>query len=314
MEGHSAPPLTENTGQSIAERAFGFAQSMRRMLGKYRGPIFAICAVLFLAGFWISAGRLDLSFSDLALQYIALSALIFIPISMIYGALNFMIMARGAGINIPFGKSLKISCVAAFAEFLPIPGGALVRGGAMMREGSGAVDAGLHVTVNALLWISCSAVAACFALGGFYTITHPVTLALGAGGALGVAACSWWLMQKAGGMIALAALMMRIIGLGIAGARLIAAFLAIGVAVQFLDLYPFVFATILGSAASIAPGGLGISEIVAASIAVLSTVPPEAAFLAVGLNRLIGFAVSGIATAIISVISPAERGDMRPPK
>lgn len=289
----------------MAGRALAFAQSARAALGAYRGPIFAICALLFIAGLWLSAGRLDLSLSDLALHYIALSALVFIPISMIYGALNFIIMARGAGITIPFGKSLKISCVAAFAEFLPIPGGAIVRGGAMMREGSGAVDAGLHVTVNALLWISCSALAACFALG----VVHPVALALGFGGALGVAACSWWLTSRAGIGIAMAALFMRIVGLGIAGARLIAAFLAIGVAIDFFDLYPFVFATILGSAASIAPGGLGISEIVAASIATLSTVPPEAAFLAVGLNRLIGFAVSGIATGIISLTSRKKPGD-----
>jgi hypothetical protein len=304
MEGHSASPIADEARAPMVARLFAFAQSARRALGAYRGPIFAICAVLFCAGFWVSAGRLELAFGDLALRYIALSALVFIPVSMIYGALNFMVMARGAGITIPFGKSLKISCVAAFAEFLPIPGGALVRGGAMIREGSGAVDAGLHVTVNALLWISCSAVAACFALG----IWQPVALAIGAGGVLGVAACSVWLIGRAGLGIALAALFMRVIGLGIAGARLIAAFLAIGVAIEFFDLYPFVFATILGSAASIAPGGLGISEIVAASIATLSTVPPEAAFLAVGLNRLIGFAVSGIATGIITLIKPADRG------
>lgn len=298
MEGQSASPLIGRP--SAIDRLLGLIQAARRGLSAYRVPIFAVCAVLFLAGFWVSVSRLEIGLNDLSLGYIALSALIVIPISMIYGALNFMVMARGAGITIGFAKSLKISCVAAFAEFLPIPGGALVRGGAMMREGSGAVDAGLHVTVNALLWIACSAIAAALVLG----LDQPVAVGIGLAGVFGVLACTSWLAIKAGWLIAGAALAMRLVGLVIAGARIFTAFLAISVAVGFFDIYPFVFAAILGSAASLAPGGLGISEIVAASIATLSAVPPEAAFIAVGLNRIIGFAVSGIATGVIALTSP----------
>jgi hypothetical protein len=300
MEGQPASPHL--SGPSALNRLFALIQATRRAFSAYRAPIFAVCAVLFLAGFWVSVSRLEIGLSDLAFGYIALSALIVIPISMIYGALNFMVMARGAGITIGFAKSFKISCVAAFAEFLPIPGGALVRGGAMMREGSGAVDAGLHVTVNALLWIACSAVAAALVLG----LTHPVAIGIGVAGVFGVLTCTFWLVVKAGWVIAGAALAMRLIGLLIAGARILTAFLAISVAVGFFEIYPFVFAAILGSAASLAPGGLGISEVVAASIATLSTVPPEAAFIAVGLNRIIGFGVSGIATAVITLTSPAS--------
>ena len=274
-------------------------QSLRSGIARYRTPLYIVCAGFFLLGIGVSANRLNLALSDLAFSYIAISAFIVVPASMIYGALNFMIMARGAKVSVPFGKSLKISCVAAFAEFLPVPGGAIVRGGALMREGSGALDAGMHVTVNALLWIACAAVAACLALG----VTQPIALAIGLGGIAGVLACTAWLAMRAGLGIAMAALAMRLVGLGIAGARLAMAFLAIGIAVPLLDLYPFVFATIAGSAAAIAPGGLGISEIIAAALATLSTIPPEAAFLGVGLNRFIGLLVSGIATFIVTLKS-----------
>lgn len=297
-----ATPATAAGPTPLAARIHAAVQAARHTAARFRTPIFALCAALFLGGLTYSASTLDLRLSDLEPGYIALTALVIIPLSMVYGALNFMIMARGAKVSVPFGRSLKISCVAAFAEFLPVPGGAIVRGGALMREGSGALDASLHVTINALLWIACSAIAAWLTLD----MAHPVALSIGAGGVAGVAGCTAWLAMRAGWNIALAALAMRIVGLGIAGARIITAFLAIGVSVGFFEIYPFVFAAIMGSAASIAPGGLGISEIVAAAIATLSTIPPEAAFLAVGLNRIIGFGVSGIATGIIAQFPAAD--------
>lgn len=284
---------------ALGPRLIALIRAARGALARHRTPLTIIFAALFCAGVAYSAGRLELAVSDLGFVYIAILALIVIPASMLYGAVNFMIMAHGAGVSVPFSRSFKVSCVAAFAEFLPIPGGALVRGGALMREGTSTLDAGAHVTVNALLWIACSAVAASLALGALV----PVALALGIGGVAGVIACTAWLVKRAGPGIAVAALAMRVIGLGLAGARIITAFLAITITVGFFEIYPFVFASILGSAASIAPGGLGISETVAAAIATLSTIPPEAAFLAVGLNRFIGFVVSGIATGLFAVLS-----------
>ena len=290
--------FNEIRGAPISNRLIDRAQEVHRLFAIWRTPIFMVCAIVFAAGLWLSASRIEITLSDVSFGYIALSALVVIPVSMIYGALNFMVMARGAGVSVPFGKSLKISCVAAFAEFLPLPGGAIVRSGALMREGSRAIDAGIHVTINALLWIACSAVVAWVALG----LAHPVAIAIGTAGMLGVFGCSFWLATRSGWRVAFAALGMRIIGLGIAGARIFTAFLAIGLSVGLLDIYPFVFAAILGSAASIAPGGLGISEAVAAALATLSTIPPEAAFIGVALNRIIGFVISGIATGVIALL------------
>ncbi len=279
----------------LITRAKGFAST-------YRIPLLGIAAAIFAVGLAISVSRLELAFSDIAFSYIALSALVFVPVAFLYGAVNFMIMARGAGVKVSFASALRTSCVAQFAEFLPIPGGAMVRGGALMRQGSGAASAAAHVTVNALLWIACAALAGGLSLG----IENPIAFAIALAGLAGILACTGWLANLAGITTAFAALAMRVIGLFIAGARLFAAFATIGFAVAWLDLYPFVFATIAGSAAAIAPGGLGISETVAAALATLSTIPSEAAFLAVGLNRLIGFAISWIATGIITFTSSTD--------
>ena len=267
------------------------------MLKTYRTPLLILAALVFIGGFALSVSRLDLKPADISIAYLLLSGVIIVPLAFTYGAFNFMIMARGAGLKVSFSRAFKITCVAQFAEFLPIPGGALVRGGALMERGTGAIDSAAHVTVNALLWVACSAVVGGLSLG----LANPVALVIFLAGCLGIAGCSAWLSRKASTGIALAALAMRFVGLVFAGARLFAAFAAIGITLAVLDLYPFVFATILGSAAAIAPGGLGISEVAAAALATISTIPPEAAFLAVALNRLIGFAASGVATGILAL-------------
>ena len=90
-------------------------------------PLFIAAAALFLGGLAYSVSRLELALSDISLLYVALSALVFVPIAFFYGAVNFMVMARGAGVETGFASAFKVSCVAQFAEFLPIPGGAIVR-------------------------------------------------------------------------------------------------------------------------------------------------------------------------------------------
>jgi len=288
---------TKPEAQSVIARLQRALAWLKGVTKAYRGWIIAIAGLAFVVGVAVSINSLALTWSDIAPGYILLSAFVIVPIALSYGALNFIILARGAGQSVPFARALKVSCVASFAEFLPIPGGAMVRGGAMMQQGSGATDAAAHVMINALLWVACAAIAAAAAIG----LDNPASWPIGLAGLTGVILCTLWLWNKAGAAIALLAIVMRVIGLAIAGARILAAFLAIGIAASFFEIYPFVFAAILGSAASIAPGGLGISEILAATIATLSTISSQAAFIAVALNRVIGLVISGVITAIIVV-------------
>ena len=290
---HAAEPPAPVRGIARLEhrvRALGSAVS------RFRTPILLAALALFLAGLVWAVRALDLSPDDLGLAYIALSGLVVVPLAFVNGAISMQVMARTAGVEIGFAQAFKINCVAQFAEFLPVPGGAIVRGGALIRGGSSAGSAGLHIIVNALLWVSSSAVAAGLVLG----LATPLGLAIAGGGAIIFAASAFWLASQGGALLALAAIGIRLTGLAIGGARIFLAFLAIGVAAGFFEIYPYVFATLLGSASSIVPGGLGVSEFVAAALASLSAFSPEAAFLAVGLNRVIGFAISGFATTFIT--------------
>ena len=45
---------------------------------------------------------------------------------------------------------------------------------------------------------------------------------------------------------------------------------------------------------TLAPGGLGVAEILASVAALMVDIPPAVAFVAVALNRMLGLAASGV--------------------
>ncbi len=278
------------------------ASQLKASMAKLKWPLFALAMTLFVAGMAYSLSQLSFSLSDLQWGPIAILGLVLVPITFLYGGANFVLMARGAGVQVSFSSSLKTACIAQFAEFLPLPGGAIVRSGALVAKGSSVLGAASHVTVNAVLWVGCAAIAAAISFG----LDTPQGIIIAIAGLLTSGFCTIWLGRKAGVPIALAALAMRCAGLIIAGLRLVCAFLAIAVPMTLAQSYPFAFAAILGSASSLAPGGLGIGETIAALIAGFSDVAPTAAFLAVGLNRIVGLFISGAATAIIILTGNAD--------
>ncbi len=269
----------------------------RAWLKRFRVPLFLLAAAIFFGGLWWSASELELGLFELDWLYIALLGLIVVPLTFLYGAVNFWVLAKGAGATSNFGLAFKTACIAQFAEILPLPGGAMVRGGALMVQGTSLKRAASHVTVNAVLWVACAALAAGIALG----LGNAIALAIAAGGLLGIGLCLAWITRASTLAIALTAFVIRGFGLLLAGLRLFLAFAAISVPLDLIDAVPFAFAAILGSASSLAPGGLGIGEMLGAAMANLTVVTPAAAFLAVGLNRIIGIAISGIATAIFAL-------------
>ena len=115
-----------------------------------------------------------------------------------------------------------------------------------------------------------------------------------------------WLTRKSSSKNAAGILALRLVGVALSGLRLTCAFYIIGQTIHYADAFPFAFASILGTASSLAPAGLGISEALAAAIATLSGIGSAAAFLAVGINRIVGIAISGILTGIISLRSARD--------
>jgi uncharacterized membrane protein YbhN (UPF0104 family) len=259
-------------------------------LRSIRLPLLIAGAGLFLLGAWWSFGQLGLSVGDIRLSFLGL-LLLMAPISLLYSGIGLQIVARSGGVHIPLGKATLVACHATLAEALPIPGGAIVRSGALMTRGVGMVRSFALVTANAVLWIALSSVGAGIAILPYSAMGALFLIAIGG---VGVAGILVWLAWKAGSRIAAYSFAHRVTGVALLALRLFLAFQAIGVALPFIKAFPVTLATIAGSAASITPAGLGISEILAALISSTVQLAPAAAFLAVGLDRLMFMVASGI--------------------
>jgi len=256
---------------------------------RYHKPLLALAMAIFVAGSIWSIRSLELPAQQL--NGMALAMLVCMsPLSLVYSGVGLQLMAKTAGTRISFGKSVVTSALAILAEALPIPGGAIVRTGALMKAGVGLGEGAGLVLLTAVLWIMLGALGAGLAILGSAKAAGWVLVAVGLVGTLGSAG---WLWRQAGAKLALLLLVHRLSGIVLIAVRLYLAFLVLGLTIPVVQTLPFVLALIAGSAAAIAPAGLGISEALAALAATAVAVPPAAAFLAVGLDRVVNLLASG---------------------
>ena len=284
----------------MIDRLTQFAATLRSLAEKrrrWRLPLLILGLAIFLGGCIWSVARLDIAAEDIRWQSMALLALVLAPLGLVYAAANMMVTARAARVEMDFARSFRVASLAQVAEVLPLPGGALVRTAALVQGGAKASHSAGHVLANALIWIACAAIAAGLSLAHLGMIP----LLLAAVGAVILVVSLVWLTRYAGVAIAAISLFLRLFGLLLVAVRLFVAFAALSLVVAFPETLVFAFASIAGSAASIAPAGLGISEGLAAIFAQATSSVPAAAFIAVGLNRLMSLLVAGLASAILTL-------------
>ena len=256
----------------------------------FRIPLLILGFAAFGIGCYISFQQLALSAADI--QLIPLFSLVILAApSLAYGGIGLSLLARSAGASLSLGHATAVGAYAYLAELLPIPGGAIVRAGALVGAGCTVRRSTVFVLFTAILWIALAMIGAGLTLlSSSVHLAWPVLIA----GTIFSLIITTWLWRASGAAIAMKTLAHRIFGIVLMCLRIQFAFATLGTSVGLLDAMPFVLALLLGSSASIAPAGLGISESLAALAATASPYPPEVAFLAVGLDRIVSLATCAI--------------------
>jgi len=268
--------------------------SVRARIRALRVPLTIAAATVFVGGAIWSFFRMDLSLSELHLSALALLAALALA-SFVYGGVGLALLAITVGTSIPLRKAIPIAVYASLAEVLPLPGGAIVRTGALVSSGARVGQSSLVVIVTAILWISIAATGA----GLYLVYVGEISgLVLVIPAVLAVAGVLVWLLVKAGWKITILTLGHRLTGLLLVSLRLKLSFMVLGVTLSLENTLPFAFAGIAGSASAIAPAGLGIGESLSALLATVAATAPTAAFLAAALNRTTGLVVAAIAAPI----------------
>ncbi len=257
------------------------------MAARWRLPLSLMAAALFAGGLFLSIRSLGLTLAQTSLGPALLILAVLGPLSLVSGAVGLQMLARALGRRIGFLDALTATAVGAMTELLPIPGGALVRGAALIRAGAGLGESAWIVTLTAILSLAMSAV-----LAGAALIANDNLLGYGlfSAGAAGSLVCVIWIARRAGPRLALAMFALRVVNLVLIVARIVFSFAAIGVSVGPLAAALLALSPVLGSTTSIVPAGIGVSEMIAAALATLVAISPAAAFTAVALNRVLGLA------------------------
>lgn len=265
----------------------------------WRMPLLALAAAGFALGCALSLHDLPLSLADVRWLPLAVLLLVLAPLNIAYSAANLVLMGHAAQAQIPFGRAVMISAWAQLAELLPIPGAAIVRTGALVQAGATMRRSAEIVLLCSVLWVTMAAAAAGLAFPAHGWLGP----ALLTGGIGGTGLLSRALARHCSARIGLYAFGLRLAGLALVAVRLTVSFMVIGVALPGLSALAFTLATILGSAASLVPAGLGVGEGLSALFAAPLGVLPAAAFLAAAISRL-----SGLAANLMLVLALLARG------
>ncbi|MFM5925140.1 MAG: lysylphosphatidylglycerol synthase domain-containing protein [Novosphingobium sp.] len=278
---------------TLSDQIAALAAASRQRFAQWRGPIVAIALGLFLVGTVWSFLGLGLSLARINFTALIVLVVVMGFANLVYSALSLSLLAKTAGAQLAFGTALRASARAQVAEALPLPGGAMVRAATLVGAGVPAARSAVLVIGTALLWIALAAIAA----GAILAASSPLAGWALLGGGTSVALASLVHVGRLGGAVnAALTLAQRVAGLGIASVRLWLSFAVIGTAMSLADTFPYVLAAIAGSASSLVPGGLGVSEALGALMAKAVHASPEGAFLAVAVNRVTQF----LGTAIIA--------------
>lgn len=231
---------------------------------------------------------------------VAVSALLVSPLSTVANAAEFAATARVLGRRVGRREAFEVAVLSSAANLLPVPGAVAVRTH-RLRQAAGyrrafAVTAGAGVC-----WLGTALVAA----GVADAVVHEraaaaVPVAVGVGLIVGAAAMvlraapsgdpdarrGWWLVWGAElGQVAVGA------------ARLALAVAAIGHPVTLAQGLGLAVAPVAASAVGVFPGGLGLREAIAASIAALVAMPAAVGAAAAAVDRLLGLVVVGLLSA-----------------
>ena len=266
----------------------------------WRRAILIVAALGFAIGIVLSVRAQPQVFNNLQWLPILWLVVVAIPVTLALNAREFVLSARLIGRHIGFRSALETTIIGGVANMLPLPGGVMVRVAALKVAGASFKHGTSTILFVALVWFGIA-----FAYAGAWM------MALGAAFA-GAA-------FLAGGIVILLisfAATMRLlkewrvtmhltvtkVGLVlIDAARIYLCLWSLSSSASFGQASVLTASSVVGTAISIVPAGIGIREGVAALMGPLVGLAASSAFLATSLNRVLGLATTAPVAAFLAL-------------
>jgi hypothetical protein len=211
-----------------------------------------------------------------------------------------------AAVHVRIVSSFKTAVTASAANYLPIPGAALVRIGALSRAGSGAGRATTVAATLGVIWLAATAMATAPGL----LVADRWVVAIGAmtGGVTVLVATIAILRARYGLSAGILALSVGavVVKVAINGLTLYMGLRAVGAIVSPWSALLISASSVIASALGVAPGGLGIREFFSGVLAAIGGVDPALATLGTVVERAVMTVGLGAAILVASTMRSTE--------
>lgn len=264
-----------------------FLEPIRTWTAAHRKLLLGGAGILFVAGLIWSVVKLDIDVSQIDAAAMG-CAIVLSAMSVAINVFELQLCGRAAQVRMGFKSAAAFSSWATVANVLPIPASILIRGGALRAAGTGWGQAGKIILAAGVMWLTMALVVSSYAL-----LPHWSGLVLMVASICATFGLSAWIWRKSDGATATGFVTVRAALLAMLILRLWLIFQAIDRAIPLDEVSAFALAGIIGNAVAIVPAGIGITEAFGALIATALEYSPEAAFMALALNRILGLALSG---------------------
>lgn len=254
-----------------------------------------ILALIFVAGLVISMSSAGINIKEFALLPFLILVFVLAPVNVASAAYGLQLYAGALDKTISFKQAFAVSSASRLAELLPLPGGVLVRGGALIKAGASARHSTVILSLGSLLRLSLALVVGSVPLVMSGLMIGKIIFIIAT--ILSVT-CSVAIGAIYSIKLSVFMTVLRIVQMGISVLRLVVAFECVGYSISLVNSGLFVASVTLGASTSFVPAGLGVSELIAAASANLVNLSPAAAFLAVAANRFAGISFNALAFAL----------------
>lgn len=215
--------------------------------------------------------------------------LLLTPTTLTLNAFEYQAMAKALGHRIGMQSAARVSVAASLANYLPAPGGVLVRTAALKGRGSSIGSAMSINAVAGLMWFGIASLATGLALLVTGSLPQRAALAV-ALGAVSVSGAALWTRRAGPGWLRTFGNLLWVeTGIVVVAAlRVWTALVVIGQTAAIGAAVAISSSTVIAAAIGVFPAGLGLREMIGGGLAVAVEVPAATAVAALAVDRVAG--------------------------
>lgn len=274
----------------MLERLRSVYQALKAFAARWRFVILPAATLGLIAGLVWSIRQLGLDWADVNYWPILIAFALTLPASILLNAMEFRLCGEAIDRSLDWRSSLRVTTAGTLANILPIPASLALRGKVLVDRGARLVDVGRILGLAAALWV-----AVAIFMTGVSLLNLTLVVMIGGAGMLATFIVMGLISRASSATIALEFLVVRFGMLALFALRLFLLFAALGVGVVIADATLLSGVGVVSATIAIVPSGIGLTEATGALLATIRETSPAAAFLVLGLNRVLSLAGNGLA-------------------